>query len=332
MTLRTAARRFLTQLEADGKSPLTIRVYRGEVDRFQRFAGARSHVEAVRPEAIANYLTSPATRVPPDGTTRSTRTVNRTRTVLRLFFSHLVERGTLRHSPARLLRNGRTDRPVPTVLSKDEERRLLRALDVAAEDSDLGRRDRVLFTLLLRSGMRLSAALTLNVEDLDLAQGSAVSQGKHARIQTVYFPKGVVRLLRRHLRDHVGGTAGAIFQSSRGRRLSARQAQYRFRAMLEMARIDRPVTVHALRHTFATRLRERTGDLRIVQTALAGCGKSRSGIGVGRGRMRGEVSRGGWGCEGATRGRERCGVTYRRRSGCLRITRFERFGRWRMRC
>jgi integrase/recombinase XerC len=38
--------------------------------------------------------------------------------------------------------------------------------------------------------------------------------------------------------------------------------------MLELAAIDRPVTVHALRHTFATRLRERTGDLRIVQAAL----------------------------------------------------------------
>jgi integrase/recombinase XerC len=50
--------------------------------------------------------------------------------------------------------------------------------------------------------------------------------------------------------------------------LSARQAQYRFGALLAAAGIERPVTVHALRHTFATRLRERTGDLRIVQAAL----------------------------------------------------------------
>jgi integrase/recombinase XerC len=50
--------------------------------------------------------------------------------------------------------------------------------------------------------------------------------------------------------------------------LSARQAQYRFGALLAAARIERPVTVHGLRHTFATRLRERTGDLRIVQAAL----------------------------------------------------------------
>ena len=93
MVFRTAARPFLTQLEADGKSRLTVRVYRSELDRFLRWAGTRSHAETIRSEAIANYLSSPATRVSPDGTARSTGTVNRTRTALRLFFGYLVERG-----------------------------------------------------------------------------------------------------------------------------------------------------------------------------------------------------------------------------------------------
>jgi integrase/recombinase XerC len=138
---------------------------------------------------------------------------------------------------------------------------------VPDKESEIGRRDRVLFTLLLRSGMRLSAALALDVQHLDLAQGSAVSHGKHARVQTVYFPNAVARLLRRHLKA-MTITSGAIFRSSRGTRLSARQAQYRFRAALTLAGIERPATVHALRHTFATRLRAQTGDLRLVQAAL----------------------------------------------------------------
>ncbi|MGQ0723265.1 MAG: tyrosine-type recombinase/integrase [Candidatus Eiseniibacteriota bacterium] len=116
--------------------------------------------------------------------------------------------------------------------------------------------------------MRLAAALALDVADLNLGEGSAVSHGKHARVQTVYFPKGVVLLLRRHFRDEGARTSGAVFRSSRGCQLSARQAQYRFGAAVELAGIDRPVTVHALRHTFATRLREETGDLRVVQAAL----------------------------------------------------------------
>jgi site-specific recombinase XerD len=50
--------------------------------------------------------------------------------------------------------------------------------------------------------------------------------------------------------------------------LSARQAQYRFRLVLDLAGIDRLVTVHSLRHRFAAELHRRTGDLQIVQAAL----------------------------------------------------------------
>jgi hypothetical protein len=53
MTLTTASRRFLTQLEADGKSPLTISVYRRELDPFGRWLGAGKDVRTVRPDALA---------------------------------------------------------------------------------------------------------------------------------------------------------------------------------------------------------------------------------------------------------------------------------------
>jgi integrase/recombinase XerC len=80
------------------------------------------------------------------------------------------------------------------------------------------------------------------------------------------LPRDVARLLRRYLVEE-GIREDALFRTCRGR-LSSRQAQYRFHALLADAGIERPLTVHALRHTFATRLRERTGDLRIVQAAL----------------------------------------------------------------
>ena len=117
-------------------------------------------------------------------------------------------------------------------------------------------------------GAAACPALALDVGDLDLATGSAISRhGKHGRVQTVYFPAAVAKLLRRYLKD-AGIRNGPVFRSSRGSRLSPRQAQYRFHALVELAGITRPVTVHSLRHTFAARLRERTGDLRVVQAAL----------------------------------------------------------------
>jgi integrase/recombinase XerC len=265
MTLQTALARFLQQLEADGKSPLTISVYARELRRFVTWAKPRTDVRRVTPVLLARYLTDPALQVTPIGTKRNARTTNRTKTALRLLFGYLTLAGTLHHDPSRLLKNAKTDRPLPTPMTEAEERRFVKALEWNRRCRE-GRRDHALFTLLLRSGMRLAAALVLDLADLDLRTGTARSVGKHARVQDVVLPRDVARLLRGYLRTE-GVTSGAIFRSARGR-LSSRQAQYRFKAVLAAAGIDRPLTVHSLRHTFATRLRERTGDLRIVQAAL----------------------------------------------------------------
>jgi site-specific recombinase XerD len=89
MLLTTASRRFLIQLEADGRSPLTTRVYRGELDRFEVGRGEeprRGHTPR-RHRRLPDRTGKPRS---PDGTDRSTRTVNRTRTALRLFFGYLA--------------------------------------------------------------------------------------------------------------------------------------------------------------------------------------------------------------------------------------------------
>lgn len=265
MTTKTAIRRFTTQIEADGKSPLTVQVYRSELERFARWLGSRP-IERVRPDTLARYLVSPTALESPDGHRRSARTVNRTRTVLRLFFAYLAEVGTLRRDPARLVKLARMDRPVPKALTDDEVRRFRHALDAEAKATVCGRRDHALFTLLLDSGMRLSAALGLDVASLDLQAGTASTTGKHGRIQEVVLTKRVVRVLRQHLKAEAI-TEGAVFRGRSGR-LSSRAAQYRFSHVVEMAGIKRPVTVHSLRHTFATLLRRKTGDIRMVQVAL----------------------------------------------------------------
>ncbi len=265
MTLRTALARLLVQMEADGKSPLTVAVYRTELARFVAWAKPGTDARRIRPDTLARYFAGVSPMVTAAGAPRSPRTVNRAKAAIRLLFRYLADTGAIPRDPSRVLKNARTDRPIPTVLSEAEARAFAKALAERAVDAR-GKRDQVLFTLLLRSGMRLGAALALDVAYLDLRQGTARSRGKHAREQLVYLPPDVVKLLRRHVRE-AGVTEGAIFRGARGR-LSPRQAQYRFRQAVAAAGIKRAVTVHSLRHTFATRLRERTGDLRLVQAAL----------------------------------------------------------------
>jgi site-specific recombinase XerD len=108
MTLSTATRRFFTQLEADGKSPLTISVYRRELERFGRWLGAGTDVRRVRPDALAGYLTAPSLMVTPTGTKRNARTMNRTWTVLRLHAEVAREARSIRLTKRSTLKIRRT--------------------------------------------------------------------------------------------------------------------------------------------------------------------------------------------------------------------------------
>jgi len=80
------------------------------------------------------------------------------------------------------------------------------------------------------------------------------------------------RLLRRYLKENGTqsdcGPDTPLFRGNSGDRLGTRQIQLRFANWLQEAAIDRPVSIHSLRHTFATRLYEKTGDLHLVQRAL----------------------------------------------------------------
>ena len=79
MTLRSAIPRWLLQMEADGKSPLTIRVYRGELERLAAWLGPTTPVDRIRPDCVARYFAGPARLVAGGDTSRSARTLNRSK-------------------------------------------------------------------------------------------------------------------------------------------------------------------------------------------------------------------------------------------------------------
>ena len=81
----------------------------------------------------------------------------------------------------------------------------------------------------------------------------------------VLLPEG----LRTHLRNYVGDrTTGPLFCGRAGARLSTRHVQRRIKLWLDRAGVTRHATVHSLRHRFAMKLYEHTGDIYLVQQAL----------------------------------------------------------------
>ena len=266
MTLTDGIERFAVQLEADGRSPHTRRTYRRHLDAFARWAGHDTAVVDITPDRLARFLTSDDVRMRADAEgagPRAAITVNQVKSALRAFFRYLVEVGTLATSPARAVRSARTSSDLPQVLTQDEAARLLST--IAAATGPLARRDHVLFSLLLGTGIRLSAAVGLDVADLRLDARRMTITGKGGRRDAVILNQRLVALLGAYV---AGLGAGPVFRNGRGGRLGGRQVQLRLTAWLDAAGIAKVVTPHCMRHSFGVRLYAQTRDLRIVQRAL----------------------------------------------------------------
>jgi integrase/recombinase XerC len=259
MKLSTAINRFDTQLRADGRSERTQQAYLRDLRKLRTWLGKDVKVSAVTPADLARFLAE-------GNGTRSALTINRTKTALRMFFRFLTDAGYLAEDPVRLIRSTPTDRRVPSYLSPEEAKRLLDA--IPRSDGPVARRDHAMFALLLGTGIRLGSLVALNASNVNLAQGTVTITAKGGREETVFLNPQLRRLLGHYI-EAVGAVDGtSLFCSRNGGRLGPRQVQLRLKHWVKAAGIAKPVSVHWLRHSFATRLYSQTGDLRLVQRAL----------------------------------------------------------------
>ncbi|KPJ59671.1 MAG: hypothetical protein AMJ46_09975 [Latescibacteria bacterium DG_63] len=261
MKLSTAIARFDTQLRADGKSERTRQAYLRDLRKLKGWLHRDASITSVTPDMLARFLVAQTAN---GG--KAPLSVNRTKTALRVFFRFLADASYISENPARLIRSTPTDRPVPSYLSRHEAKRLLAT--IAASNGRVATRDHTMFSLLLGTGIRLGSLVGLNAGDVSLAECSVTIAAKGGREDTVFLNVQLCRLLARHINAHASTDSAPLFSSLRGSRLCARQVQLRLQHWLAAAGITRQLSVHSLRHTFATRLYRQTGDLRLVQRAL----------------------------------------------------------------
>ncbi|MBK8172772.1 MAG: tyrosine-type recombinase/integrase [Sandaracinaceae bacterium] len=267
MRLEEALERFVEQLRADGRSEHTIGQYRraiGQLERWLDREGAGDDVDQVTHELLARFLNSPDVRQSASGAAKATVTVNSTRTSLRVFFGFVHAAGYARSNAARLVRRAICSPPPPKSFADQEVVRLLGQLDSAT--GPLALRDRALVRLMLGTGVRIGSALALDVADVDLERGVLnLREVKGDRTERVFLSRDAATHLASLLASLPG--PGPVFRGPRGERLVKRHAQRRITEWLDRAGIANG-TPHGLRHTFATRLLRKTGDLFLVKSAL----------------------------------------------------------------
>jgi integrase/recombinase XerD len=267
MDLRQALDSYILQQEADGRAASTIaqaREHIGLLDRWLRERGVSPDVKRIGHEQLAAFLASPAVRQRRDGAPRKATSANVLRSKVRSFFAYLADAGYIERNPARLIRRARCSPPPPRTLSEAEIERLLAAVD--AGTTRAARRDAALIRLMLGTGLRLSSALAVRVEDVDAARGQIhVRRTKGDAPITLPISRTVARDLRAYVRALEGDL---LFPGKAGQPLNRRQAQLRIGRWAVAAGLKGRVSAHVLRHIFAARLYARTGDLLVVQQAL----------------------------------------------------------------
>ena len=261
-------------------SPQTVRAYRGDVYRYLTFlerAGVQAeHATTRQVRAFVGELTRSG---------RSAASVNRTVSAVRGYYRFLATTSPLPGgNPAQAQRGLRTGKPLPNFLFAQEAEQLLTEPGgEAAAGSDFWTlRDRLLLDFLYGSGCRVSEAVGLDVGDVEPARGRARVMGKGSKERVVFFGSACGALLQEFLPRRAaqlrewGATpsAGAqvavyaLFHNRRGGRLGDRSARAIVSAAAAAAGIDKRVTPHSLRHSFATHLLDAGANVRVVQELL----------------------------------------------------------------
>jgi integrase/recombinase XerD len=189
---------------------------------------------------------------------------------VRTYFSFLLAEGVLEDDPTERLESPRVLRSLPDHLSHEEVERFLEALE---PDHPLFWRDRAILELLYATGMRVSELAQLPLRSLDLDDGFLTVFGKGSKERLVPVGGPARRALERYLRDlrpelEGGEGKGRVFLTARGRPLSRQTVFNLVKKAAERAGIEKTVSPHTLRHTFATHLLEGGADLAAVQELL----------------------------------------------------------------
>jgi len=191
---------------------------------------------------------------------------------VRGFHRFAVREGLAAGDPAAEVKPPPPPRRLPKAISVDEVERLLAATGSGATPRE--QRDRALVEVLYGTGARISEAVGLDLDDLDLQTGQVLLRGKGGKQRIVPLGRPAQAALREYLDSGrvallAPGKGGpAVFVNTRGGRLSRQSAWAVLQTAAERAGLTQHLSPHTLRHTFATHLLDGGADVRVVQELL----------------------------------------------------------------
>lgn len=268
---------FLTHLEKERDvSPNTVKAYGRDLADFTAFLQSHFGARAWNWEGI-DRLTMRAFLGHMQRRGLGKRSIARTLSAIRTFYKYLANTNDIDANPAKLVGTPKSDRYLPSYLDRAQIELLFQAAEARAmEGAFVDVRNLAILELFYSTGMRLSELQGISKGDLDLVSQQVKVRGKGRKERIIPVGDHATLALRNYeaKRDALanalvgGADRSALFLSRTGKRIGVRAVQKVVSGFLREIDEESGLSVHSLRHTFATHLLDAGADLRAVQELL----------------------------------------------------------------
>jgi len=255
-----------------GLSKNTLEAYRRDLARYSRYLAQRGIGDATQVDeaTVAGFVASLSGAEYAEGKRYRASSVARALAAVRGLHAFLLREGNVAADPAEGVARPKVPKNLPRPLPLAD----VEAILAGPSDRDVAStRDRAILETLYGAGLRISELVGLDVDDVDLEEGSVRVLGKGSKERVVPLgrvaAKAVGAYLSRSRPTLASATSGpALFLNVRGGRLTRQGASGILKHWAARAGVSKRVTPHTLRHSFATHLLEGGADVRVVQELL----------------------------------------------------------------
>ena len=246
----------------------SVEAYLNDIRKLAKYCEEKHNVkqmEKVSYDILKDYLSF----VNEMGVTH--RTQARSISSVRSFFKFLVYDGILEANPSKLLEAPKVGRKLPSILTVEEIDAILGAVEMYKPE---GQRNKAIIETLYSCGLRVSELISVKISNITFRMGIIKIEGKGNKERIIPLSKNAkqeIKLYMKGYRDYLDiqkGYEDVLFLNKRGTSLSRVMVFNIIKHLAERAKIQKPVSPHTFRHSFASHLVTGGADLRAVQDML----------------------------------------------------------------
>lgn len=260
-----------------GRSFNTIKSYKKDLDQFMTYLRENEEIESfdeiemITFRSFIAYLNTESRDSKNKDLKKpiSKRSINRKISALRTFFKYLQEKKVVKTNKAEYIVMPKFTKELPNILTRDDLNKLRRVINT---EKITGIRDRLIIELLYSSGMRSSELINLSESMINIDEREIRVIGKGDKERITFFSENskiwLVKYIEAKKKEYKNYKQEILIANSKGKKLTTRSLRRLISEHSKEAGLQKEVTPHVFRHSFATELLNRGVDIRYLQELL----------------------------------------------------------------